>query len=77
MFPTRRDLDLALDALAAGTPELMSETAHSDQMDAFTRLADELLDSAHPNDKSRVWSRLQCFQREHGLSPGDEGDPCD
>ena len=77
MFPTRRNLDLALDALAAAMPRLMSDILQADRLGHFTSLGDELFDLAHPNDKSHVWSRLEGIQREHGLIPRDEGGVCD
>ena len=77
MTATRRELDLTLDALAAAMPKLMAETSEECHSDAFASMADDILEAAYPIDKSHVWSRLQCIQREHGLIPGDEGDAGD
>ena len=74
MHTTRRNLDRALDALSALMPRL---PAADDTAEVLRDIADEILDSAHLNDKTHVWSRLQCIQREQGLIPGDEDDACE
>ena len=76
MAATRPQLDLTLDALAAAMPRLMADTSDCCKGDAFAGMADDILEAAGPEDRAHVWSRLQCIQREHGLIPGDVGDPC-
>lgn len=57
-------------------PKILADTSEPCHADIFAGMADDILEAAHPIDRSHVWSRLQCIQRENGLIPGDEGDPC-
>jgi hypothetical protein len=58
---SRHELDQRLDAIAA-SPQTM--TNGSEASAAITKAADEILRSAHPNDMSHVWGRLQCIERD-------------
>lgn len=72
---SRAELDAELDALAAWVPGMLAETDEASQMDAFAARADEITESAGPEDQDHVWGRLQQILADNCMVPADEG-PC-
>ena len=73
----RATLDSRLDELEAGLPKLIRRTKPWCLIDAFAGIADEIRESAGPEDLPHVDARIDCLLHKAGLVPGDPAEPCD
>ena len=72
----RATLTDRLAKLEAYMPEMIESTRPEDHLEAFAAYADEIRESAGPDDLAWVDHRLNCILHESGLIPGDD-EPCD
>lgn len=80
MGKPRAELDAMLVELEHQMPELIAKYPPDGAtfLDAFAGIADQIADSAGPEDSEHVRSRIDCILGSFGLIPSDnEGEPCD